>query len=977
MGLRRGPRDVYLDNLLAATARHPASDQTVGGSSPLCRAIRSPGHPIGVLPPRSCMPIANDAIRIRGARQHNLRDLDLDIPKNRFVVITGPSGSGKTSLAFDTIYAEGQRRYVEAMSAHARRFLEVMERPDVDSIDGLSPAVAIQQRRGSGNSRSTVGTLTEVHDHLRILFALTGLPHCPNCGNPVASQTVGEIVDTAMALPDGARLRILAPRIRNRTGRFDQELDRLRRDGYVRVRIDGNERALDEEIRLDPTQSHTIDAVVDRLIVRPKIERRLADSLETALSLSGGMVALDVLEGRELHFSTRLICRTCDIGFVELAPRLFSFNSPHGACPACNGMGARADIDPHRVVPDARRSIAEGAILPWGVPKGRARLDLLERLAGRFRFDLATPFASLPPKARDAILWGDRSLGFEGVIPYLKKRLVDAGPDDAGSRQEPYVRTVDCSDCGGARLRTEALAVRIEGRNIAQVSAMSVDEAIDFMDLLEGRLGPRDVVDPILREIRNRLVFLSEVGVGYLALERSVASLSGGETQRIRMATQIGARLSGVLYVLDEPSVGLHPRDNRKLIHTLEMLRDHGNTVLVVEHDRETMLAADRLIDLGPGAGERGGELMAEGTAREIMAAGECVTGAYLSGRKTIPPPPDRRKPTGRIVLKGARGHNLKSIDISLPLGILVCVTGVSGSGKSTLINGTLYAALASRLHNASATPLAHDGIEGLSLIDKIIRIDQAPIGRTPRSNPATYTDLFSDIRDLYAQLPESRVRGYTPGRFSFNLKGGRCEPCQGDGLRRIEMHFLPDVYVTCDACGGSRYNRETLEIRYKGCSIADVLNMTAERALTFFRDIPGASRKLKTLAEVGLGYIRLGQSATALSGGEAQRIKLAAELSRVATGKTMYILDEPTTGLHFEDIRSLIAVLDRLVDKGNSVIVIEHNLDVVKRADWIVDLGPDGGDSGGRIIAEGPPERIAAAPASHTGRFLKEVIGR
>ena len=961
----------------AAVAQRLSSDQTVGGSSPLCRTIRSPGPPIGVLPPRSCMPPANKAIRIRGARQHNLRDLHLDVPKNRFVVITGPSGSGKSSLAFDTIYAEGQRRYVEATSAHARQFLEVMEKPDVDSIDGLSPAVAIQQRRATGNSRSTVGTLTEIHDHLRILFARAGLPHCPKCANPITSRTVGDIVDTVLALPDGARLRILAPLIRKQKGRFNQELERLRRDGYVRVRIDGNERALDEEFRLDPAKPHTIDAVVDRLVVRPKIERRLADSLETALSLSGGMVVLDILEGRELHFSTRLICRNCDVGFVEPAPRLFSFNSPHGACPACNGMGARTEIDPDSVVPDPQRSIAEGAIAPWGVPKGRATLGLLQRLADRFRFNLTAPFASLPPEAKAAILSGDRSLGFDGVIPSLKKRLADAGSDHAGSRRDPYARTVDCSVCGGARLRMEALAVRIEGMNIAQVCAMSVDEAIDFMERLEGRLRPRDVADPILLEIRNRLVFLKEVGVGYLTLERNVASLSGGETQRIRMATQIGARLSGVLYVLDEPSVGLHPRDNRKLIRTLETLRDHGNTVLVVEHDRETMLAADHLIDLGPGAGEQGGELMAEGTARDIMAAGECLTGAYLSGRKTIPPPPGRRKPSGRVVLKGARGHNLKSIDVSLPLGILVCVTGVSGSGKSTLINGTLFAALANRLYNASAIPLAHDGIEGLSQIDKIIRIDQAPIGRTPRSNPATYTDLFSDVRDLYARLPESRVRGYTPGRFSFNLKGGRCEPCQGDGLRRIEMHFLPDVYVTCDACGGSRYNRETLEIRYKGCSIADVLNMTAERALTFFRDIPAASRKLKTLAEVGLGYIRLGQSATVLSGGEAQRIKLAAELSRVATGKTMYILDEPTTGLHFEDIRSLIAVLDRLVDRGNSVIVIEHNLDVVKRADWIVDLGPDGGDSGGRIIAEGPPERIAAAPASHTGRFLKEVIAQ
>ena len=921
------------------------------------------------------MPLTHDAIRIRGARQHNLRSLDLDIPKNRFVVITGPSGSGKSSLAFDTIYAEGQRRYVEAMSAHARRFLEVMERPDVDGIDGLSPAVAIQQRRASGNSRSTVGTLTEIHDHLRILFARAGLPHCPECDKPISCQTVGEIVDTVRAQPDGTRLRILAPRVQNRKVAFDEELERLRRDGYVRVRIDGRDRSLDEEIRLDPTLPHTVDAVVDRLVVRPKIERRLADSLETALALSGGGVFVDILEGPELSFSTQFICRNCDVGFEELTPRLFSFNSPYGACPACNGVGVRTEIDPDRVVPDTNRSIAEGAIAPWGVPRGRAALDLLQRLADRYRFDLAAPFGSLSPRVREAILWGDKSLQFDGVIPLLNRRVADAASDEGGSRLDSYVRTVDCSDCAGARLRKEALAVRIAGRNIAQFAAMNIHVACDFVDSLKGRLDPPEVVAPILHEIRNRLAFLRDVGVGYLTLERNVASLSGGETQRIRMATQIGARLSGVLYVLDEPSVGLHPRDNRKLIQTLHTLRDLGNTVLVVEHDRETMLAADHLIDLGPGAGEQGGELMAQGTAQEIIAAGESLTGAYLSGRKTIPPPPDRRQPTGRMVLKGARGHNLKSIDVALPLGIFVCVTGVSGSGKSTLINRTLYPALANRLHNATAAPLEHDGIDGLSQIDKIIRIDQAPIGRTPRSNPATYTDLFTDIRELYAQLPESRVRGYTTGRFSFNLKGGRCEPCQGDGLRRIEMHFLPDVYVTCDACGGSRYNRETLEIRFKGCSIADVLNMTTERALTFFRDIPSAQRKLKTLAEVGLGYIRLGQSATVLSGGEAQRIKLASELSRVATGKTMYILDEPTTGLHFEDIRSLISVLDRLVDKGNSVVVIEHNLDVVKRADWIVDLGPGGGDSGGRVVAEGPPERVAAAPASHTGRFLKEVI--
>ncbi len=916
-----------------------------------------------------------DHIVVRGARQHNLKGIDLDIPRNRLVVITGPSGSGKSSLAFDTIYAEGQRRYVESLSTYARQFLDLMEKPDVDQIDGLSPAVAIEARGVARTPRSTVGTITEIYDHLRLLFARAGQPYCPKCGRPIACQTVQEMVDMALALPERRRLQILAPLVRNQKGAHLSVLDRLKKEGYVRVRIDGEVHSLDGEIILDRKRAHTIDAVVDRLVVGPTIAGRLADSLETALGLTGGVVTLDILEDREQIFSTRFACTDCGIGFEELEPRLFSFNSPHGACPTCNGLGTHLEIDPDSVIPDPDRSIADGAIAPWGVPKGKQIAGQLQRLAKHHRFDLSAPFASIPKTAQKAILWGSKEKGarFEGVIPALYKRYQEAASEGGRDTIEPFMRPRVCPACAGARLRPEALSVKIENRTIADTAALSIADAGCFFQTLTLSTGPSEVVEPILHDIRNRLAFLQDVGVGYLTLDRPASTLSGGEAQRIRLATQIGSRLSGVLYVLDEPSIGLHPRDNRRLIATLCQLRDLGNTVLVVEHDRDMIRAADHLIDLGPGAGDQGGRVIAQGSPKAVEASEESLTGAYLAGRKEIPPSPGIRHSGGQITLKRARGHNLQSIDVSIPLGAFVCITGVSGSGKSTLVNATLYPALAQVLHGALQEPLEHDGIEGLKKIDKVIQIDQSPIGRTPRSNPATYTGLFTTVRELYAQLPEAKVRGYTPGRFSFNVKGGRCEVCQGDGVRRIEMHFLPDVYVTCDACRGKRYNRETLEIRYKGSSIADALDMTVDRALTFFRNIPQAQRKLRTLSDVGLGYIRLGQPGTALSGGEAQRVKLAAELSRVGTGNTLYILDEPTTGLHLEDIRVLITVLDRLVDKGNTVLVIEHNLDVIKRADWIVDLGPEGGPGGGAVVAEGPPGEIARAPASYTGQFLKE----
>lgn len=916
----------------------------------------------------------SDIISIRGARQHNLKNIDLDIPRNSLVVITGPSGSGKSSLAFDTIYAEGQRRYVESLATYARQFLDVMDKPDVDTIEGLSPAIAIEQKSATRNSRSTVGTVTEIYDHLRLLFARAGSPHCPICGKHIERYTVEQAVDRLLKLPERQRIQILSPLVRNEKGAHLNIFEDLRKEGYVRARIDGEIIPLDQDITLDKSANHTIEAVIDRLVIRPDINTRLADSLETALDLSKGVATIDIVDQEEWTFSARFACTEGHFEIEELEPRLFSFNSPHGACPTCGGLGTITEIDPETIVTTSKSSILEGAISPWGIPKGKRQMEQLEHLAKNLSFDLATPFGDLPAKIQKSILHGHKQKGFafDGVIPELERLQTQ---DETQEKVAQYTQQKTCNTCHGALLRPEALAVTLNGHTISDIANQSIQDTHHFFETLSLVDNTADIAKPIIREIQNRLNFLKDVGVHYLTLARKAATLSGGEFQRIRLATQIGTRLVGVLYVLDEPSIGLHPRDNRKLINTFCQLRDLGNSVIVVEHDSEAMLTADHLIDLGPGAGEHGGELIAQGTPTAVMENPDSLTGAYLSNAKTIPPPPNTRTPKGYITLAGATGHNLKSVTAEIPLGVFVCLTGVSGSGKSSLINGTLHPELAHRLHRATQQPLPFKSIDGIRQIDKVIRIDQSSIGRTPRSNAATYTNLFTAIRELYAQLPEAKVRGYGAGRFSFNVKGGRCEVCQGDGLRRIEMHFLPDVFVTCDACGGSRYNRETLEVRYKGASIADVLNMTVEQARIFFRDIPQAQRHLKSLADVGLGYIRLGQPATALSGGEAQRVKLASELSKTATGNTLYLLDEPTTGLHFEDIRVLIDVLDRLVDLGNTVLVIEHNLDVIKRADWIIDMGPEGGDGGGEIVATGPPEQIAQTAHSHTGQFLKEVF--
>ncbi len=915
-----------------------------------------------------------DTLTIRGARQHNLKNIDLDIPRNCLVVITGPSGSGKSSLAFDTIYAEGQRRYVESLSAYARQFLDLMDKPDADSIEGLSPAVAIQQRGIPRTPRSTVGTMTEVYDYLRLLFARIGTPYCPICSRPIARQTVAQMVDRVLALPEGQRLQVLAPLVRHTIGTHRRVFDQLRREGYLRVRVNGAVVSLDSDIALDKNAAHNIEAVVDRLIVRGNMGGRLADSLETALDLANGTATLDVIGREEWTFSTRFACTEGHFEIEELEPRLFTFNSPYGACPACSGLGTVFKVDPALVVPDPSKSILEGAVAPWGIPKGKRHSEHLQRLAQNLFFDLSTPFAKLSKAVQKAILEGAGKRG-DGVIPDLQRQYNAATTDDARKKIEPFMRGQICPECKGARLRAEALAVTLSGCTIADIASMSIEKIRHFFQTLDLQHNAAEIAAPLMREIENRLAFLADVGVGYLALNRRATTLSGGEFQRIRLATQIGTRLVGVLYVLDEPSIGLHPRDNRKLIDTFCNLRDLGNSVIVVEHDREAMEMADYLIDLGPGAGERGGYVISQGAPKTVMADENSLTGNYLSGRKVIPPPPDARRPRGHLAIRGASGHNLQNVDVDIPLGVFSCVTGVSGSGKSSLVNHTLYPALARHHHQTRAEPLPHTAVKGVEQIDKVIRIDQSPIGRTPRSNAATYTGLFTAIRELYAQLPESRVRGYGAGRFSFNVKGGRCEACQGDGVRRIEMHFLPDVFVTCDVCGGSRYNRETLEVRYKGSSIADVLNATVNQARSFFRNIPSAQRQLKSLADVGLGYLRLGQSGISLSGGEAQRVKLATELARSATGKTLYLLDEPTTGLHFDDIRVLIDVLDRLVDRGNTVLVIEHNLDVVKRADWIIDLGPGAGQNGGNIVATGTPEAVSRVASSHTGRFLKKIL--
>lgn len=932
-------------------------------------------------------------LSIRGAREHNLKNIHLEIPRDKLVVITGLSGSGKSSLAFDTIYAEGQRRYVESLSAYARQFLGLMEKPDVDSIEGLSPAISIEQRSSSKNPRSTVGTVTEIYDYLRLLFARIGTPYCYNCGRRIEKQTVEQIVDSILELDAGTRIQILAPVIRGRKGEYREVFEQIRRDGYLRVRVDGEVKEVEDAFKLEKNKKHDIEVVVDRLVVDSKIAERLADSLETALNLSGGIVLLDILDVEERLYSAHFACVHCGISYEEPAPRMFSFNSPYGACPVCNGLGSIMKIDPDLVVPDKNKSLNKGAVRPWGEAREGWFFTQLRAVAKAYDFSLDTPFKDLSSEQQRIVLFGsgDRQLKFEyraasrnaegiwynqyeGIVNNLERRYHQTHSQGIRNWIEHYMNILPCPECRGARLKKESLAVKVAGKNIHEVTMLSIKDASQYFDTLKLTKRQMTIAHQIFKEIKERLLFLRNVGLDYLTLDRSSGSLSGGEAQRIRLATQIGSQLVGVLYILDEPSIGLHQRDNERLIDTLTTLRDLGNTVLVVEHDRSTIESADFVIDLGPGAGEHGGEVVAVGTPDDIVRNPDSITGQYLSGVRSIPIPQKRREPTDRhLKLSGASGNNLKAIDIEIPIGLLVCVTGVSGSGKSTLINETLYPILARRFNQARAVPLPYQTLEGIEHIDKVIDINQSPIGRTPRSNPATYTGLFTHIRNLFAQLPEAKIRGYRPGRFSFNVRGGRCEACEGDGIIKIEMHFLPDVYVQCEICKGKRYNRETLEVKYRGRSIADVLDMTVDEALHFFERIPPVKRKLLTLRDVGLGYIHLGQQATTLSGGEAQRVKLSTELSKMSTGKTFYILDEPTTGLHFEDIKMLLSVLNRLVEKGNTVVVIEHNPDVIKTADWIIDLGPEGGDDGGTVVAEGSPENVANVKSSYTGKFLKE----
>ena len=954
-----------------------------------------------------CHPMPHNLISVRGARVHNLKDIDVDIPRNKLVVITGLSGSGKSSLAFDTLYAEGQRRYVESLSAYARQFLEQMEKPDVDLIEGLSPAISIEQKTTGSNPRSTVGTVTEIYDYLRLLFANIGVPHCPNCAREITSQSLERIVDLVMTYPQDTRINVMAPIVRGRKGEFKKELQALRTRGFTKARIDGQLRSLEEDIALDRRRNHNIDIVVDRLIVRSGIERRLAESVEVALVLADDVVVINSLDAGDRLFSRKLACAVCGISVPEMSPRAFSFNSPHGACQSCQGLGATWDFDPHRIVPDDSLSLAGGAIAPWG--KGDLKNEAVNAIASYYGIDAKVPFGKLPKKHRELIMQGpgkgDRAeddggtakkllakakkavkkklsapdpfgRDFEGVIPNLRRRF-EEGSWAVQEELDPYRALRECPVCHGNRLRSESLVVTLKGKTIADCVNLPISEALVLFDGLELRDREAIIATRILKEIRDRLRFLNEVGVGYLTLARSAATLSGGEGQRIRLATQIGSNLTGVLYVLDEPSIGLHQRDNRKLLTTLGRLRDLGNTVVVVEHDEETIRTADYVIDLGPGAGALGGQVIFQGSPADLIGNGHgSLTGAYLGGRNTIETPKTRRKEAkGEIIIKGARANNLKDVDVKIPLGRLVAVTGVSGSGKSTLVNDILYKSLAREFYRAADEPGAHDKIEGINLIDKVIEIDQSPIGRTPRSNPATYTSLFTFIRELFAMVPEARTRGFKPGRFSFNVKGGRCEACQGDGVIAIEMHFLPNVYVTCEQCKGRRYNRETLEIKYRGKSIADVLELTVDQALPILENFPPIATKLRTLQSVGLGYITLGQSATTLSGGEAQRVKLSRELSKRGTGRTLYILDEPTTGLHFEDVRKLLDVLMRLVEQGNTIVVIEHNLDVIKSADWLIDLGPEGGGGGGRVVAQGTPEQVAKVKGSATGQFLAEML--
>ena len=977
-------------------------------------------------------------IVVSGAREHNLKDVSLELPRDALVVITGLSGSGKSSLAFDTIYAEGQRRYVESLSAYARQFLGQMDKPDVDSIEGLSPAISIDQKTTSRNPRSTVGTVTEIYDYLRLLWSRVGKPHCPICGRPIVGQSAEQIIDQVMELADGTRFMVLAPVVRGRKGEYGKLLDEMRADGFARVKIDDRIRMLDESIVLDKRYKHDIAVVVDRLVMRHDVRKRLADSIETAVGLADGLVEIEIVgrgagraeeaagqagdgdggsarhssgakgtraaaeritpgaepeEGTIYTFSERFACPEHGPSLVELEPRIFSFNSPHGACDRCTGLGSQMEIDPELVVPDPALSINEGALAPWQGSSSNYYEQVTEAIAEAYGVDLDTPWEDLPAEARDVFLngtggetvevtyrnrYGRRrtyETRFEGIVVNLQRRYRETDSEWTREKIEEFMSLRACPVCEGARLRPESRAVLVAGTKIDEFTALSARRALKWLEDVELSETDRHVARLILREISERLQFLENVGIGYLSMERAASTLSGGEAQRIRLATQIGSSLVGVLYILDEPSIGLHQRDNSKLIATLEKLRDLGNTVIVVEHDEQTMRAADHLVDLGPGAGEHGGEIVAQGTAAEVQRVKGSLTGQYLAGTRTIEPPARRRTPNGYIEILGASQHNLRDIDVHVPLGVLTCVTGVSGSGKSTLVNDVLFKAVANRLHRARKRPGAHKAIHGLDQLDKIIAVDQSPIGRTPRSNPATYTGLFDVIRDLFSKTQEARARGYKPGRFSFNVKGGRCEVCRGDGQIKIEMHFLPDVYVPCEQCHGKRYNRETLEIRFKGKSIADVLDMPVEEALGFFEHIPKVRRRLETLDAVGLGYVRLGQPATTLSGGEAQRVKLATELSKIATGRTLYILDEPTTGLHFADVQRLLEVLQRLVDAGNSVVVIEHNLDIIKSADRLIDMGPEGGEEGGLPIAVGTPEEVASEPASHTGAFLAELL--
>jgi excinuclease ABC subunit A len=939
--------------------------------------------------------MAADELIVHGAREHNLKDITVRLPRHSLICITGLSGSGKSSLAFDTIYAEGQRRYVESLSSYARQFLQMMEKPDVDSIDGLSPAISIDQKTTSRNPRSTVGTVTEIYDYLRLLYARVGHPHCPVCGKPIAGQSLENIVDQVLRLPEGTKFTVNAPVVRDRKGEFRDVLDEARAEGFARVKVDGEQRLLEEEIVLDKKFKHTIEVVVDRLVMKPDLRTRLAQSVETSAALADGLVAIDVVDGEPMLFSEKFACPEHGVSLPELQPRIFSFNSPHGACPRCTGLGSQQEIDPDLLVPDGSVSLNGGALVPWSVGGSSFYESVIQAIAERYEIDMDTPWDELTEEQQSLFLSGTKGdkiyvqyrnrmgrrrsymVAFEGIVPSLQRRYRETDSAQQRERIEEYMSFRPCPACNGARLKPEVLAVTVGGKPINEFTRMSITRALEFLAGLELTETEELIGHRIVKEIRERLTFLDNVGVGYLQLDRAAGTLSGGEAQRLRLATQIGSQLVGVLYILDEPSIGLHQRDNNRLIGTLERLKDLGNTVLVVEHDEQMMRAADWLVDMGPGAGVHGGYVVAEGKAGDVMRNPASITGKFLAGEREIAVPERREEDRGSFRVVGAAQHNLKEIDVEFPVGKFICVTGVSGSGKSTLVNDIVYKALANRLSHVRVKPGEHESVEGIEVFDKVIQIDQKPIGRTPRSNPATYTDLFTHIRELYSLTPEAKVRGYKPGRFSFNVKGGRCETCKGDGTIKIEMHFLPDVYVPCETCKGHRYNRETLEVRFKGKSISDVLEMSVEDALRFFAKIPKIRRRLQTLHDVGLDYVKLGQPATTLSGGEAQRVKLAAELSKVATGRTLYILDEPTTGLHFADIEKLLEVLQRLVDAGNTMLVIEHNLDVIKQADWLVDLGPEGGEAGGEIVAVGPPELVAQVDGSFTGQFLRPLLER